>query len=65
MMIAPAIVPIDSTNGGLLGPLRMIRRHNWKKDAENLVVKVNQLKFAPEKCKIYKRRLLNRRKGGE
>jgi hypothetical protein len=52
MMIAPAIIPIDSTNGGLLGPLRKIRRHNWKKDAENLAVKVIQPKFAPEKRKI-------------
>jgi hypothetical protein len=65
MMIAPAIIPIDSTNGGLLGPLRKIRRHNWKKDAENLVVKVIQPKFAPEKRKMYTRRLLNRPKGGE
>ena len=65
MMIAPAIIPIDSTNGGLLGPLRKIGRHNWKKDAENLVVKVIQPKFARGKRKIYMLRLLNRPKGGE
>jgi hypothetical protein len=65
MTIAPAIIPTDITNGGLLGPLRKMSRHNWKKDAENLIVKVDQPKFAPVKRMIYTRRLLNRPKGRE
>jgi RNA polymerase sigma-70 factor, ECF subfamily len=58
MMIAPDIVLIDSTNRGPLGSLGKMRRRNWKKGAENLVVKVNQPKFAPEKRKIYTRCLI-------